>query len=182
MAAELNTGAEAPDDVLTELLHLLHGSKELSAKGKRAADAALVILTRTEKPTAAKANTNPVAVAAALAAPVIGFVLSLRAGAAAAPLIALVLWRGVSDRALIALAGVLLAVGVPVAYLLAGFDDRHGFNTYYAVEHRAGHWLAVAALIALGVALARTLVRPRPAPEPRDSMTCAASSGSWKPA
>src|SRR5439155_17138568 len=70
MAAELITGAEAPDDVLAELLHLLHGSTELSAKGKRAADAALVILTRTEKPTAAKANTSPVAVAATLAAPI----------------------------------------------------------------------------------------------------------------
>ena len=110
-------------------------------------------------------------IAAAIAAPTIGFVFSLRAGAASAPLIALVLWRGVSDRALIALAGVLLAVGVPVAYALAGFDGRHGFNTYYAVDHRAGHWLAVAAVIALGVALARTLaaqlVRPGPAPQPR---------------
>ena len=68
MAAELVTGAEAPDDVLQELLHLLHGSKELSAKGKRAVDAALVVLTRTDRP--AKPETSPVAVAAALAAPV----------------------------------------------------------------------------------------------------------------
>ena len=36
MAVELITGAEAPDDVLEALLHLLHSSKELSAKGKRA--------------------------------------------------------------------------------------------------------------------------------------------------
>jgi hypothetical protein len=100
-------------------------------------------------------------VIAALAAPAIGFVFSLRAGAAAAPLIALVLWRGVPTRTLILAAGALLAVGVPAAYAIAGFDDRKGFNTYYAVDHRAGHWLAVAALVLLGLALARTLAADR---------------------
>lgn len=60
MAAELVTGSEAPDDVLTELLAMLKASAELSAKAKRACDAALVILRRSPV-------TNPVAVAGALA-------------------------------------------------------------------------------------------------------------------
>jgi hypothetical protein len=52
-------------------------------------------------------------------------------------------------------------VGVPVAYLLARWDNRGGYNTYYAVDHRYGHWVAVAALCLLGIALWRTLARAR---------------------
>lgn len=60
MAAELVTGCDCPDDVLAELLAMLKASSELSGKAKRACDAALVILHRSQ-------TTNPVAVAAALA-------------------------------------------------------------------------------------------------------------------
>ncbi len=59
MAAELVTGSDAPDDVLAELLGMLAGSKELSAKGKRACQSALLVLTRKESP-------SPAQVAAAL--------------------------------------------------------------------------------------------------------------------
>ncbi|HEX2017019.1 MAG TPA: alpha-(1-_3)-arabinofuranosyltransferase family protein [Solirubrobacteraceae bacterium] len=87
----------------------------------------------------------------------ISFLFALRAGAVAAPVVALLLWRGVGVRALIAGAGILLAVGVPVAYLLSRWDDRGGFNGFYAADHIAGHWLAVAAVCLLVLALIRTL-------------------------
>ena len=42
------------------------------------------------------------------------------------------------------------------------WDDRGGYNTYYAVDHRFGHWVAVAGVCLLAIALARTLVRAGP--------------------
>ena len=89
----------------------------------------------------------------------IAFVFALRAGAVALPIVILLLWRGVGARRLIEAAAVLLALGVPVAYLLSKWDDRGGYNTYYAVDHRFGHWIAVAAVCLLAIALARTLRR-----------------------
>jgi hypothetical protein len=65
MAAELVTGTDAPDDVLTELLGQLKASGQMSAKAVRAIDAALVVLTRSDR-------TNPVAVAATLPLPTNG--------------------------------------------------------------------------------------------------------------
>jgi len=99
-----------------------------------------------------------VALAVALA---IAFVFALRAGAVAFPIVVGLLWRGARVRRLIEAATVLLAVGVPVAYLLAKWDDRGGYNTYYAVDHRYGHWVAVAAVCLLAIALVRTLARAR---------------------
>jgi hypothetical protein len=102
--------------------------------------------------------------AAAIAVPValaIAFVFALRAGAVAFPIVALLLWRGARVRRLVEAAFVLLAVGTPVAYLLAKWDDRGGYNTYYAVDHRYGHWLAVAGVCLLFIALFRTLARAR---------------------
>jgi hypothetical protein len=102
--------------------------------------------------------------AAAIAVPValaIAFVFALRAGAVAFPIVALLLWRGVRVRRLVEAAFVLLAVGTPVAYLLAKWDDRGGYNTYYAVDLRYGHWLAVAGVCLLFIALFRTLARAR---------------------
>ncbi len=61
MAAELVTGAEAPDDVLVELLALLGAHGELSRKAKRACQAALVVLHRKDAP-----SPSPAEVAAAL--------------------------------------------------------------------------------------------------------------------
>jgi arabinofuranan 3-O-arabinosyltransferase len=102
--------------------------------------------------------------AAAIAVPValaIAFVFALRAGAVAFPIVALLLWRGARVQRLIQAAFVLLAVGTPVAYLLAKWDDRGGYNTYYAVDHRYGHWVAVAGVCLLFIALWRTLARAR---------------------
>jgi len=98
---------------------------------------------------------------AAAAAVVIAFVFALRAGAVAFPIVVALLWRGARVRRLIEVATLLLAVGVPVAYLLSKWDNRGGYNTYYAVDHRYGHWVAVAALCLLFIALVRTLLRAR---------------------
>jgi arabinofuranan 3-O-arabinosyltransferase len=91
----------------------------------------------------------------------IAFVFALRAGAVALPIVVLLLWRGAGIRRLIEAATVLLALGVPIAYLLAKWDDRGGYNTYYAVDHRYGHWFAVAGVCLLFIALLRTLARAR---------------------
>jgi arabinofuranan 3-O-arabinosyltransferase len=91
----------------------------------------------------------------------IAFIFALRAGAVAFPIVVLLLWRGARVRRLIEAATLLLFVGVPAAYLLAKWDNRGGYNTYYAVDHRYGHWVAVAAVCLLGIALWRTLARTR---------------------
>jgi hypothetical protein len=87
----------------------------------------------------------------------LGFVFAIRAGVVIAPAVALILWRGVSPRALILAAGALLVVAVPVLYMAIPGDDRGGYDTEYAVEHIAAHWVTVAAVVLLVVALARTL-------------------------
>ena len=64
----------------------------------------------------------------------------------------------------------MLLLAVPVAHLAAGLPDE-GFDTSYAVERIAEHWLAVGAICALGGALARTLApwpRRRPRVRPAD--------------
>jgi hypothetical protein len=91
----------------------------------------------------------------------IAFVFALRAGAVAFPIVVALLWRGARVRRLIEAATVVLVLGVPVAYLLSKWDNRGGYNTYYAVDHRYGHWVAVAAVCLLFIALVRTLMRAR---------------------
>jgi arabinofuranan 3-O-arabinosyltransferase len=91
----------------------------------------------------------------------IAFVFALRAGAVAFPIVVLLLWRGARVRRLIEAATILLLAGVPIAYLLAKWDNRGGYNTYYAVDHRYGHWIAVASVCLLAIALVRTLSRAR---------------------
>ena len=81
--------------------------------------------------------------------------------ARAAPVIALavfvVLWRGIGIRPLVAAAGALLLVAVPVLTLAIGVEDRGGYNPEYAQDRIAVHWVAVAAVILLTLALARAL-------------------------
>jgi hypothetical protein len=98
------------------------------------------------------------AVALALAlASVVAFVFALRAGAVAFPLLALILWRGASVAALLAAAGALLAVVVPVLYLAFPPDDLGGHNSSYAAAALGAHWVAVGALVLLALALWRML-------------------------
>jgi arabinofuranan 3-O-arabinosyltransferase len=87
---------------------------------------------------------------------VLGFVFALRAGAVLGPLTFLVLWRGVSARTLALLAGAVLLVVVPALHLAVGLPDE-GYDTNYAVQRIAEHWLAVGAVCALAGALWLTL-------------------------
>jgi hypothetical protein len=97
------------------------------------------------------------AVLALVAGAVLGFVFAARG----APLIAigtfLILWRGVGVRALVTAAGALLLVAVPALTLAIGVEDRGGYNPEYAQVRIAVHWVAVAAVILLVLALARVL-------------------------
>ena len=104
------------------------------------------------------------AIAAGLAAGVLlGFVFAIRAGVVIAPGVALVLWRGYSARQLALAAGGLLLVVVPVLYLAVPARDPGGYNTNLAVERIAAHWVAVAAVVLLMLALWRALRAARSA-------------------
>ena len=110
-------------------------------------------------------------VAGVVAGAAFGFVFALRAGVVAGPVVALILWRGISPRMLILTAGALLAVVVPALYILFPGTNHGGYDTEYAVEHLGAHWVAVGAFILLVVALARVLAGaraegPEPAAEP----------------
>ena len=114
------------------------------------------------------------AVAIALAIGLLGaFLFALRAGPPIALGTFLILWRGVPTRTLIVAAGALLGIVVPALYLLFPSTDRGGYNTEYATDHLGAHWVGVAALVLLVIALWRTLStasrrRGGRAPEPAD--------------
>jgi arabinofuranan 3-O-arabinosyltransferase len=93
------------------------------------------------------------------AAVVFGFAFALRAGVVIGPVVALAMWRGVSARVLITVAGALLAIVVPALYLLFPGTDRGGYDTAYPVQHLGAHWVAVGAIVMLVLALARTLAQ-----------------------
>jgi hypothetical protein len=92
---------------------------------------------------------------------VFAFVFSLRAGAVIGPAIALLLWRGPKTRTLVIAAGVLLGLVAPVLYLVVPVDDMGGFNSDYANDLIAAHWVAVAAWMLLALALYRSLAALR---------------------
>ena len=104
-----------------------------------------------------KARARRAALAGLAAGAVLGFVFALRAGVVIAPAVALLLWRGVGPRTLLLAAGGLLGAVVPLLYLLFPGTDHGGYDTEYAVEHLGAHWVAVAAVVLLGLALWRTL-------------------------
>ncbi|MEA2459205.1 MAG: arabinofuranan 3-O-arabinosyltransferase [Thermoleophilaceae bacterium] len=98
--------------------------------------------------------------AAAVAVPaalLLAFLFALRAGPPVWLGLTLILWRGIGARTLTLAAGALLAVAVPVLYVLFPGPDRGGFNPEYAVKHLGAHWVSVAAYVLLAAALARTL-------------------------
>jgi hypothetical protein len=93
-------------------------------------------------------------VAAALAG---GFVFALRAGVVIGPIVAFVLWRGIDAKRLAIAAGGLLAVVVPILYLAVPIKDRGGYSTSAPMDRIAAHWVAVAAIVLLLLALYRAL-------------------------
>src|SRR5439155_14647833 len=100
----------------------------------------------------------------------------IRAGVVLGPAVALVLARGIPARRLALAAGALLLIPVPVLYATAG-GDRGGYDTNYAVERIAAHWLGVLALCCLGAALWRTLSAGR-----RSPVDASARRGNRRPA
>jgi hypothetical protein len=115
------------------------------------------------------------ALAAGVAAAVaFGFVFALRAGVVIGPVTALVLWRGISAKQMITIAGALLAIVVPAVYLIFPATDRGGYGPAYPVERLGAHWVTVGAVVLLILALGRQLLstasrasRARAAAEPR---------------
>ena len=97
------------------------------------------------------------AVLALVIAAVVGGLFGLRAGAAAFPALTLILWRGTGAGTLVLLAAALLAVVVPLDYVLWPVENNGGHNPAYAVEKVEAHWVAVAAWVLLALALWRML-------------------------
>jgi hypothetical protein len=101
--------------------------------------------------------------AGVLAGVVLAFVFAIRAGIVLGPAVAVILARGIGARPLALAGGALLAVVVPLLYLVVPVRDPGGFNTNLAVERIAAHWVGVAAVFLLGAALWRTLAAARAA-------------------
>jgi hypothetical protein len=101
--------------------------------------------------------------AGVVAGVVLGFVFALRAGVVIGPAVALILWAGIPARRLALAGGAILAVAVPIAYLVIPAEDHGGFNTNLAVERIAAHWIGVAGVVLLGAALCRSLAAARAA-------------------
>ncbi len=88
---------------------------------------------------------------------VFGFVFGVIPGLLAVAGVALVLWRGVGARTLTLGAVGLLAVAVPILYLIHPGDESGGNHFGYAMAHLAAHYVGVAAVGALTMALVLTL-------------------------
>jgi hypothetical protein len=93
-----------------------------------------------------------------------GFLFAARATPLFALALFLILWRAIPTTALLATAGGLLVVAVPVLTLLIPVDDRGGYDPDYAGERIAVHWVAAAAVAILIFTLARLLRRGRRSP------------------
>ncbi len=100
---------------------------------------------------------RPAACAGVVAAVTFGFLFGLRAGVVVGPAYALILWRGVSTRHLLLAVGGLLAIAVPLLYLLFPGTNQGGYDSGYPSQHLAAHWLAVGALALLTLALFRAI-------------------------
>jgi arabinofuranan 3-O-arabinosyltransferase len=98
-----------------------------------------------------------------LAGVVLGFAFSIRSGLVIAPVVAVVAWRGIGARALTLAAGALLLIAVPAIYMLHLPPNQGGFDYTYAIDLIAAHWVAVAAIVLLTVALVRALTEMREA-------------------
>jgi hypothetical protein len=92
---------------------------------------------------------------------VLGLVFAKRAGIVIAVGLFVVFWRGYGPRALAAAAGAVLLVAVPLAYLITDPRNQGGYNFNYSVELIYAHWLGVAAVIMLGLAVWMTLKAAR---------------------
>jgi arabinofuranan 3-O-arabinosyltransferase len=98
-----------------------------------------------------------------------GFVFAARATPLFALALFVILWRAIPTTALLATAGALLVLAVPVLTLAIGVDDRGGYDPDYAGERIAVHWVAASAVAILIFTLVRVLRRGRPGRDPGPS-------------
>ena len=119
-------------------------------------------ISRSPAPARPRALTPASAIAWAVAAGcVFGFVFGIRAGIVAVPVLAVILWRGLGARCLTLTAGALLGIVVPLLYVIDAPSSAGGNHYGYATQHLTAHWVAVAAIGLLFVALWRTLAAAR---------------------
>jgi hypothetical protein len=95
-----------------------------------------------------------------------GFLFAARATPLFAIGIFVILWRAIPTKHLLATAGALLVVAVPVLTLAIPVDNRGGYDPDYAGERIAVHWVAAAAVAILIFTLVRVLRRGRPGRDP----------------
>jgi arabinofuranan 3-O-arabinosyltransferase len=129
------------------------GADARVAAGARAADA------RADWPDSApeRMALRRAAIAGLVAGGILAFCFSLRSGVLIAPAVALVLWRAIPAVPLAVAGGLLLAVAVPLDYIVFPAPDFGGYNPGYAGDHVSGHWIAVAAWVLLALALWQTI-------------------------
>jgi hypothetical protein len=87
----------------------------------------------------------------------LGFVFAARATPLFALAVFAVLYRGIGTKTLALAGGAILAIALPVVTLLVRPENRGGFNPEYAQQGIAAHWVAVAGVTLLLIALAREL-------------------------
>ena len=97
------------------------------------------------------------ALAAIPAALAFGFLFAARATPLFAFAVFLVLWRGIAGKQLALAGGLVLSVAVPILTLIIRPENRGGYNPDYTNERIAVHWVAVAGLTLMILALARAL-------------------------
>jgi hypothetical protein len=95
-----------------------------------------------------------------------GFVFAARATPLFAIGLFVILWRAIPTTALLATAGALLVVGVPVLTLAIPVENRGGYNPDYAGDRIAVHWVAAAAVAILIFTLVRVLRSGWPGRDP----------------
>jgi arabinofuranan 3-O-arabinosyltransferase len=115
--------------------------------------------------------------AAVIAGCVFAFFFGALPGVVSVPVIALVLWRGIGARRLTLAAAALLGIVVPVLYLVHPGSRSGGNHFGYAMGHLGAHYVAVAALGLLMLALWRSARYPR---GPDGGAASASSSAPWR--
>ena len=101
------------------------------------------------------------ALIAIIAGLALGFVFAARATPIFVLLVFVVLYRGIGAKQLAFAGGAILAIAVPILTILIRPENRGGYNPEYSADRIVVHWVAVAGITLLVLALARELSRAR---------------------